>query len=159
MTVAVVVLDYRRDEFDLRARDGIPDSVLKLEADELDAARQARLRHPEVDFEVVDSIKSFFEGDRKDLNRLILPAEEGAAWNVLYPDHSVVIPKLEIYRPVGLAVRRNDGEWASLLDRFLCVQEMAGTLQRLRQYWVEGGGTEDRRPRGRLLRDALHWMP
>lgn len=125
----------------------------------MDAARQARLRHPEVDFEVVDSIKSFFEGDRKDLDGLILPAGEKAEWNVLYPDHSVVIPKLEIHRPVGLAVRRNDGEWACLLDRFLGFEEMAGTLQRRRQCWVEGGGTEDRRPRWCLLRDALHWMP
>lgn len=105
-----MVRDHRRDEFDLRALDGIPDSVLKLGTDELDAARQARLRHSEVDFEVVDSIKSFFEGDRKNLDGLILPAEERAAWNVLCPDHSVVIPKLEIHRPVGLALRRNDGE-------------------------------------------------
>ena len=158
-TVSIVVRDHRRDEFDARALDGIPESFRKLGTDELDAARQARVRHPEVEFEVVDSIQAFFEGERQDLDGLILPAEEGAAWNVLYPEHAVVIPKPEIHRPVGLAVRRNDGEWVRLLDRFLDFEEMDGTLQQLREYWVEGGGTKDHKPRWCVLRDVLHWVP
>ena len=158
-TVAVVVRDHRRDEFDAHALDGIPDSVRKLGTDELDAAKQARLRHPNVEFEVVDSIESFFEGERQDLDGLILPAEEGAAWNVLYPEHSVVIPTPPIHRPVGLAVRKNDGEWVRLLDRFLDFEEMDGALRQLRKYWVEGGGTEDQQPRWCVLRDVLHWIP
>lgn len=158
-TVAIVVRDHRRDEFDAHALDGIPDSVRKLGTDELDAAKQARLRHPEVEFEVVDSIEAFFEGERQDLDGLILPAEEGAVWNVLYPDHSVVIPTPQIHRPVGLAVRKNDGEWVRLLDRFLDFEEMDGTLQQLRKYWVEGEGTKDQEPRWCVLRDVLHWVP
>lgn len=158
-TVAIVVRDHRRDEFDAHALDGIPDSVSKLGTDELDAAKQARLRHPEVEFEVVDSIEAFFRGNREDLDGLILPAEEGAAWNVLYPEHSVVIPTPQIHRPVGLAVRKNDGEGVRLLDRFLDFEEMDGTLQKLREYWVEGEGTKDRKPRWCILRDVLHWLP
>ena len=88
-----------------------------------------------------------------------VPAEEGAAWNVLYPDHSVVIPTPEIHRPVGLAVRKNDGEWVRLLDRFLDFEEMDGTLQQLREYWVEGGGTKEQKPRWCVLRNVLHWLP
>ena len=61
-TVAIVVRDHRRDEFDAHALDGIPDSVRKLGTDELDAAKQARLRHPEVEFEVVDSIQGILRG-------------------------------------------------------------------------------------------------
>jgi Na+/H+-dicarboxylate symporter/ABC-type amino acid transport substrate-binding protein len=158
-TVSIVVRDHRRDEFDAHALDGIPDSVRKLGTDELDAAKQARLRHPDVEFEVVDSIQDFFDGERQDLDGLILPAEEGAAWNVLYPDHSVVIPTPEIHRPVGLAVRKNDGEWVRLLDRFLDFEEMDGTLQQLREYWVEGGGTKEQKPRWCVLRNVLHWLP
>jgi len=158
-TVAIVVRDHRRDEFDVHALDGIPDSVRKLGTDELDAAKQARLRHPDVEFEVVDSIEEFFQGKRQDLDGLILPAEEGAAWNVLYPEHSVVIPTPEIHRPVGLAVRKNDGEWVRLLDRFLDFEEMDGTLLQLRKYWVEGEGTRDQEPRWCVLRDVLHWIP
>lgn len=157
-TVAIVVRDHRRDEFDTNALDGIPDSVRKLGTDELDAAKQARLRHPDVEFEVVDSIEEFFRGNRQDLDGLILPAEEGAAWNVLYPEHSVVIPTPQIHRPVGLAVRKGDSEWVRLLDRFLDFEEMDGTLRQLREYWVEGGGTKDRKPRWCVLRDVLHWV-
>ena len=158
-TVSIVVRDHRRDEFDAHALRGIPNSVRKLGTDELDAAKQARLRHPEVEFEVVDSIQDFFEGERQDLDGLILPAEEGAAWNVLYPEHSVVIPRPEIHRPVGLAVRKNDGEWVRLLDRFLDFEELDGTLQQLRVYWVEGEGTKDQKPRWCVLRNVLHWLP
>ena len=158
-TVAIAVRDHRRDEFDSHAIDGIPDSVRKLGTDEVDTARQARRRHPKVEFEVVDSLDAFFRGERPDLDGLILPAEEGAAWNVLYPEHAVVIPKPEVHRPVGLAVRRNDAEWVRLLDRFLDFEEMDGTLQNLREYWVEGGGTKDQQPRWCVLRDVLHWIP
>ncbi len=108
---------------------------------------------------MVDSIQAFFEGKRQDLDGLILPAEEGAAWNVLYPNHSVVIPTPPIHRPVGLAVRKNDGEWVRLLDRFLDFEEMDGTLKQLRKYWVEGEGTKDQEPRWCVLRNVLNWIP
>ena len=39
-TVAIVVRDHRRDEFDAHALDGIPDSVRKLGTDDLDAAEK-----------------------------------------------------------------------------------------------------------------------
>ena len=158
-TVAIVVRDHRRDEFDAHALDGIPDSVRKLGTDDLDAAEKLVCVIQKSSLRWSIRSRAFFEGKRQDLDGLIIPAEERAAWNALYPNHSGVIPTPPIHRPVGLAVRKNDGEWVRLLDRFLDFEEMDGTLKQLRKYWVEGEGTKDHEPRWCVLRNVLNWGP
>ena len=83
----------------------------------------------------------------------------GAVWNILYPEHTVVVPQPIVQRPVSMAVRSGDAEWLRFLDRWIDFERMDGSLDRLHSYWVEGGGTEQRQPRWCLLRDVLHWLP
>ena len=109
--------------------------------------------------EVIDSFRSFFTRQRSDLDGLVIAAEEGAAWNVLYPEHAVVVPKPVTQRPVGMAVRPSDADWLRFLDRWLDFERMDGSLDRLRSYWIEGGGTQKSSPRWCVMRDVLHWLP
>jgi hypothetical protein len=88
-----------------------------------------------------------------------MAAEEGAAWNVLYPEYAVIVPQPVVQRPVSMAARSNDADWLRFLDRWLDFERSDGLLDRLRVYWVEGGGTHDRPPRWCILRDVLHWIP
>ena len=108
-----------------------------------DVAVAARRHLPNVEIVVIDSLSSFFTETRDDLDGLIIPAEEGAAWNVLYPEHAVVVPKPVVRRPVGMAVRMHDADWLHFLDRWLDFERLDGSLDRLRVYWVEGGGTRE----------------
>ncbi len=89
---------------------------------------------------------------------LLIAAEEGAAWNILYPEYSVVVPKPVIQRPVCMAARTNDAEWLRFLDRWLDFARLDGSLDRLRVYWIEGGGGQNRSPRWCILRNVLHWI-
>ncbi len=42
-----------------------------------------------------------------------------------------------------MAVRSSDEEWLRFLDRWLDFERLDGSLDRLRTYWIEGGGTEE----------------
>ncbi len=58
-----------------------------------------------------------------------------------------------------MAVRVHDADWVHFLDRWLDFERLDGSLDRLRVYWVEGGGTQKQPPRWCVLRDVLHWLP
>ena len=157
-TASVVLPDHRRREFDTWDDADMPKD-LHLAVVYEDIAIQARRMLPSVRIETIDSPRIFFGGDRPDIDGLIIAAEEGAAWNVLYPEHTVVIPQPVIQRPVGMAVRANDDAWLTFLDRWIDFERLDGTLDRLQTFWVEGGGTEEKPPRWCILRDVLHWLP
>jgi ABC-type amino acid transport substrate-binding protein len=157
-TIAVVLPDHRRDEFDTWDDPQMPGD-LRLGVIHEDLAVAARRRLPNVEIVVINSIRSFFTQTANDLDGLIIPGEEGAAWNILHPEYTVVVPEPVVKRPVGMAVRSTDVEWLHFLDRWLDFERLDGSLDELRAYWVEGGGTQKRSPRWCVLRDVLHWLP
>jgi len=157
-TLSVVARDHRRDEFknfdDLSRR-----KQLRLAVLHEDMARAARRRLPNIEFTVIDSYRSFFEGDAERLDGLVMPAEEGSAWNVLYPAYEVIVPHPPVRRPVAMAVRMDDVQWKGFLDGWLDFERLEGSLVQLRAYWVEGGGASRPSPRWCVVRDVLHWLP
>ena len=131
---------------------------LRLGAIHADVVVAARRQLPNVEVVLVDSTRAYFLADPSDLDGLIIAAEEGAAWNVLYPEHAVVVPKPIVQRPVGMAVRSSDADWLRFLDRWLDFERLDGSLDRLRVYWVEGGGAKEKLPRWSVIRDVLGWV-
>ena len=157
-TMAVVLPDHRRSEFDTWDDPQMP-ANLNLAVVYTDLADAARRQLPNFNFVAIESFRAYFTEQRDDLDGLIVAAEEGAAWNVLYPEYSVVIPRPVVQRPVSMAVRLNDAAWVRFLDQWLEFERLDGSLDRLHTYWVEGGGTLERPPRWCVLRDVLHWIP
>jgi ABC-type amino acid transport substrate-binding protein len=85
-------------------------------------------------------------------------AEAGAAWSILYPAYSVVVPQPgAIAAPVGVGMRRGDAELAGVVNDWLVIQRSAGTLRQVRDYWVLGHGAQKTRPRWSIRRDVLGW--
>ncbi len=156
-TMAVVLPDHRRGEFDTWDDPNMP-AGLRLGAIHADVVAAAQRQLPSVEVVLVDSIRSYFLGDTNDLDGLIIAAEEGAAWNVLYPEHAVVVPKPIVQRPVGMAVRSSDADWLRFLDHWLDFERLDGSLDRLRVYWVEGGGAKEKLPRWSVIRNVLGWV-
>ncbi|MCA9123143.1 MAG: cation:dicarboxylase symporter family transporter [Planctomycetaceae bacterium] len=156
-TVSVLMRDHRRGELESWDTPAMPEGV-KLAVIHQDLASAARRHLPNAEIIVIDSYSLFFDATGKGLDGLIIAAEEGAAWNVLHPEFTVVVPQPTVQRPVSMAVRSQDEEWLRFLDRWLDIERMDGSLDRLRIYWVEGGGTQDRSPRWCLLRDVMHWI-
>ena len=157
-TIAVVLPDHRRGEFDTWDDPQMPPD-LRLAVVYEDFAVAARRQFPNAEIVVINSYSSFFNRSNDDRTGLIIAAEEGAAWNVLYPEHTVVVPKPIVQRPVSMAVRSTDLEWLRFLNGWLEFEQLDGSLDRLRTYWIEGGGTKERAPRWCVMRDVLHWLP
>jgi Na+/H+-dicarboxylate symporter/ABC-type amino acid transport substrate-binding protein len=156
-TIAIALPDHRRDEFNAWHDSELP-ANLRLAVVYEDVAAAARRELPNAEIVVIDSVNSFFT-EHKDLDGLIISAEEGAAWNVLYPEFTVVVPKPIIQRPVCMAVRLSDTAWLRFLDRWLEFEQLDGSLDRLRKFWIEGDGTQEHKPRWCVIRDVLHWVP
>lgn len=157
-TISVLVKDHRRRAFTAWDGEGLPhDLRLATRYDDLTIA--ARRRLPELEVRTVDSVQKFFEAGMEDVDGLLLPAEEAAAWNVLYPEFTVVIPRPVVKRPVGIALRSTDANLLRFLNGWLEFERMDGSIDQLRTYWIEGGGTKVRPPRWCVLRDVLHWLP
>ena len=155
-TMSIVLPDHRRSEVDSWGK--MSESTgLRLAVVHEDVAVAAQRQLPNVEVVVIDSIRSYFAGQREDLDGLIMSAEAGAAWNILYPHHAVVVPHPIMQRPVGMAVRLSDDQWLRFLDRWLDFERLDGSLERLRVYWVEGGGTKAKPPRWSVMRDVLGW--
>ena len=157
-TVAVVLSDHRRGEFDTWD-DPQMDTNLRLAVVYQDLVPAAKRQLPHAEIVVIESFRKFFTERDDTLDGLVMQAEEAAAWNILYPDHAVVIPKPVVQRPVGMAMRASDLEWQQFLDRWLDFERLDGSLDRLRTYWIQGGGAKSREPRWCVVRNVLHWLP
>jgi Na+/H+-dicarboxylate symporter/ABC-type amino acid transport substrate-binding protein len=157
-TISVVLPDHRRGEFDTWDDPQMPNTP-RLGATYDDVAIAGRRRLPHIDFEVVESIRGFFDGGYPEFDGLVMAAEQASAWNILYPEFTVVVPQPRIQLPVGMAVRMSETDWVVFLDRWLEFSRVDGSLDRLVTYWVRGGGTEKQPPRWSIVQNVLGWLP
>lgn len=86
-------------------------------------------------------------------------SEEGAAWTLLYPDFSLVVPKPPIFAPMGIGVARGNQSLAQTLDAWIIAEKAKGTVDALYRYWMLGDATRSAKPpRWSVIRNVLHWL-
>lgn len=114
---------------------------------------------PNAELTVTESVLPFLKGEMPDLDALVVPAEMGSAWTLMYPQFMVVVPEgLDVKVPVGFAVPAKEQRLLRFMDNWLAVQTRIGKIASLFQYWVLGEATEERPPRWSIIRDVLHWV-
>ena len=160
-TLGLVVRDELRDDFSSATRLAGRSPVTIALLGDLPAV-QDRLRKQlagvDLRFVALPSPKHFFEGEAPHVDAFAMLAEAGAAWSILYPAYSVVVPQPgAIAVPVGVGMRRGDSELASVVNDWLVIQRSAGVLSQLREYWVLGHGAQKRSPRWSIRHDVLGW--
>ena len=88
-----------------------------------------------------------------------MAAEVGAAWTLLYPHYTVVVPEGAVARvPAAYAVRLGDQDLANFLSDWLDIKRRDATLDRLYRYWVLGRDEGRREPRWSVIRNVLGWV-
>jgi ABC-type amino acid transport substrate-binding protein len=159
LTMALVVEDRRRDELGTReALHAHRDLRLGMVSDGYYEAK-ARAYMPDVEIVRLPGAKKFFEGGGLGLDGLVIPAEIGAPWTLLYPSYTVITPDVgRLAVPIAYATARTDGDFRSFLDTWLLLKREDGTLERLRRYWIAGIDDRARTPRWSVVRDVLHWV-
>jgi ABC-type amino acid transport substrate-binding protein len=86
-------------------------------------------------------------------------AEEGAAWTLLYPAFTVIVPQPAVLIPVAYAVARDNDELLTSINAWLLAEKSKGTVDEMYDYWMLGGAIQKKRPpRWSVIRDVLHWV-
>ena len=159
-TMALVVRDELRDRFSewsqLRSMPGlrlaVPDMPYYVQRirERLPNAQLTLGTDPEVLFE---------KGKAAQVDAILLPAERGSAWTLMYPEFSVVVPEPGVVKvPLAYPIARHDQAFASFLNTWIELKRKDGTLDALYKYWILGQNATPQQPRWSIVRNVLHWV-
>ena len=113
----------------------------------------------DIRFSFVASPKAFFEGQRPEIDALVMLAQEAAAMSLLYPRFAAVVPQPDPTAvPLGIAVRKGNQELAAFINNWLEIQKASGAFKRAYAYWVLGEGAAPPQYRWSVLRNVLGWQ-
>jgi len=157
-TVALIMLDARRDEFtSLTAINemeqlnlGIPDSSYYKSS--------IQKIFPNAKLTTIKSPRKYFKGGYDNLDALIYSAESGSAWAILYPEYGVVVPKgLKLKSPTGLALPKGQLDYVQFINTWLQLKKDNGLQQKIYDYWILGENPKAKKPRWSIMSDVLGW--
>ena len=161
-TVGLIVRDHQRDTFrtwrkihqlgaDIRLGVGGSQSSIAM----------ARNLFPEA---TITPIKDMTEQDSilasgaTNLDVIADMAEEGAAWTLLYPAFTVVVPQPAVMIPVAYTVARDNESLLISINAWLLAEKARGTIDVLYDYWLLGGAIKkERPPRWSIIKNVLNW--
>ena len=159
LTPALVVPDYARNEVDTidelrrvkNLRLGVvnDDTLMRLVERRLPTAKAVQ----------IPRVGAFFEAETRPTDGLIISAEAGSAWTLVYPEFQVVLPFKEVTAwPLGYATAPGDDEFLRFLDLWIDLTRDTGVVSRLRDHWILGRTAIPRSPRWSVIRNLLHWV-
>ena len=113
---------------------------------------------PDAEVVPLSSVRDFFESG--ELDALLIDAESGSAWTLLYPQYSVVIPEnTRIQQPLGYAVPAQQAEFTEMVNALLRISDDRGIKQQLYDHWILGKEPLGQKRRWNILQDVLKYNP
>jgi Na+/H+-dicarboxylate symporter/ABC-type amino acid transport substrate-binding protein len=158
-TLAFVVPDASREEFAtwnaIRSRPAItvavPDVPYYVE--------KLRSLVPNATVRPMPDVTTVFASASPEVDAVVLPAERGSAWTLIYPAYAVVVPEPGTVKvPLAYPIARQDRRFGAFVNTWIELKQKDGTLDALFRYWILGQGREVPRPRWSIIRDVLHWV-
>ena len=158
-TLALIVKDYRREEFSSREairhlkapRIGVPNVPYYVD--------KVRRYLPQAELVLLNSITEFFEGRGEELDAMVYTAEAGSAWTLLYPAYTVVIPQPDVLKaPLAYPLARGDQEMVDFINLWIELKKKDKTITQLYDYWILGKHAVPESPRWSVIRNVLHWV-
>ena len=159
VTMSLVVRDYRRREFsdfaDIRNM-----SQLRIATPPSRRFTEALQRLcPHAEIVTVQSPREFFEDPDLRADALLISAEAGAAWTLMHPGYTPVVPQPGQYQlPLAYPVAQRDAVFADFMSQWIELKSGTPDFRRLYDYWILGQDPQPKRPRWCILRDVLGWI-
>lgn len=158
-TLAFIVKDYRREDFNSREK------LKKLEKLKLGIPNApyyiAKMREylPQAEVVVLNSPRDFFTREEDDLDALVYSAEAGSAWSLVYPAYTVAIPQPDVLSlPLAYAMARGDRELVDFVNAWIDLKKKDRTIAALYDYWILGRNAGEQEPRWSVIHNVLHWV-
>lgn len=160
VTLALVVPDFRVRTF--QSVEAMQQAGrLRIGFVELSRGFVERLRDllPQAELVELRSNGEFFESDAHELSALLISAESGSAFTLLYPEFEVVIPSgPRVSIPLFYAIGERDTKFRDFLEHWLDLRRKDGTMQEYYEHWILGQTRRQAKPRWCVIRDVLHWV-
>jgi ABC-type amino acid transport substrate-binding protein len=158
-TLAFVVRDYRRKEFQTAAATRDMDQLRIASLPVEYYVRKLGAAFPNATVATVDSPRQFFEAEEGEFDALLLTAEAGSSWSLIYPQFTVAVPgPRAVATPVAMGVKHGDEAMNDFLDQWIRLKQAEGTIDRLYDYWILGQKPASKRaPRWSVMRNVLGW--
>jgi len=162
-SVGFIVRDFRRREFSswnaIRARG----ESLNIA---IDASRESQYSAanllPDATITLLSDMNDqaqLLEKMSDDVDAVMDMAEEGAAWSVIYPQYSVIVPRPAFFVPVAYAVAKGNDDLLAALNAHLLLMKENGFIDQNYEYWMLGGAAKtERPPRWSVIKDVLKWV-
>lgn len=158
LRLGFVMQDHERELFlDLDRLRVTPDLSIALVSSHYHEER-LKLLLPNVTIVQLASAEDFFTGGDQGADALLLTVEEGSAYAYRYPRYTVVQPSSRAGVPASYAVPKGDLEMMQFMNNWIELKRLDGTIERLYEYWMEGGAAQPRQPRWSVIRDVLGWV-
>ena len=160
VTLALVVPDYRVRSFQsfeaLREERDLRIGFVNLSRGFVNRL-QAKL--PNAELVELWTNREFFDERWKDVDGLLISAESGSAFTLLYPEFEVVVPDgRRMSLPLFYAIGARDAEMANFLNHWVELKKKDGTTQDYYDHWILGKTSSSKSRRWCIIRDVLHWV-
>jgi Na+/H+-dicarboxylate symporter len=121
--------------------------------------RYLERNYPHAKLVPIDNLRPFLRGQQTELDAVAFAAEAGSVWTLVYPDFAVAVPQPEVISiPMAYPVRLGDERMLEFLNHWLELKRQDGTLQRLKEYWIQGREPKGHSQRWSVIRDVLGWV-
>ena len=155
MTTALVVEDHRRKEF--KSWSEIDKQYFtRIGVVGERRANNARRYLPNTDFVLLETYSEFFADNPKHVDALVMSAEAGSAWTILYPAYSVAVPEPHLKANAGLAIPLANSDFQDFVNNWLQMHQTSGTIEKLYGKWILGTKAEQKEGRWSIGRDLLN---
>jgi Na+/H+-dicarboxylate symporter len=154
LTTAVVVKDHRRHQF--KSWRWI-DKKLNIRFGVVGKGRAIGLQlyFPNSDIVLMKSYSEFFTGNPNNVDAIVISAEAGSAWTILYPAYSVVVPEPHIKAQAAFAMPLDDSDFEDFINDWLHMKKSHGIIDNLYKKWILGKKVEKKRQRWSIGRDVF----
>ncbi len=120
--------------------------------------RRGAVALPFAEFREVASPLHFIKDRGKTFDVMAMPAQEAAAWSLLYPEYSVVVPKGAGELPLAFPLPYKAGAWADYLNLWIDLHKKSRANDILYDRWILGSQEAATAHRWSVIRDVLHWV-
>jgi ABC-type amino acid transport substrate-binding protein len=160
-TAAFVTRDYRRGEFSHL------DTIRQIETLKIGIPRDIGIRQadmklllPNAQIHTIESARDYFGNLWPSLDAIVISAEAGSAWTLIFPQYAVVVPQPDIVQwPLAYPVAGRDDEMADFVNHWIDLKKKQRlAFDKFYEHWILGLDAEEQKPRWSVIRNVLHWV-
>jgi len=157
-TAGLVLADNKREEFKSLEYINQMDS-LRLGVGESSYYKEiVQDLFPNAKIVPIKSSRNFFKGQYEEIDALVFSAEAGAAWSMLYPAYSSIIPNgLKLKVPVGFSLPKSQVNYVQFINTWLKLIRSNGKQQLIYNYWILGKNPKENKRRWSVMNNVWGW--